>query len=125
MSKFIITDSNNRVIYVRDSDPGDNLGWIEVQNDNVQEHWHLIRGEDASSHIVEEHKTFTDIEVRKIRDAKLLETDWMVLEDSPYQRSGQETNLATIKTYRQDLRDFPQNNSTVTELTTWPELILT
>lgn len=125
MSKFIVVGSNNRVVYVSDSDPGDNFGWIEVQNDNVQEHWHFIRGEDGSPHTVEEHKTYSDIEVRKIRNEKLLETDWMVLEDSPYQQSGQETNLATIKTYRQDLRDFPQNNSTVTEITPWPELILT
>ena len=49
----------------------------------------------------------------------------MVLEDSPYKATGQESNLAAIKTYRQELRDFPDESKSYDENNiNWPTLTL-
>ena len=49
----------------------------------------------------------------------------MVLEDSPYKATGQESNLAKIKTYRQELRDFPNDSTEYNENNlVWPTLTL-
>lgn len=124
MSKFIQVALDNRVVRIEDSLPDDGFDWIEVQDDNVELFWHFIKGEDGAPDTVEQFKTLHLEEVREIRNSKLLETDWMLLEDSKYKQVGQEENLANIKTYRQQLRDYPQNNSTVKENSVWPELVL-
>ena len=60
-----------------------------------------------------------------MRNQKLTNTDWMVLEDSPYQESSQSSNWTAIKTYRQSLRDFPNPSTSYNEdNTVWPTLTL-
>ena len=44
-------------------------------------------------------------DIRKQRNKKLLDTDWCVLPDAPVS----DTYVQAIKTYRQELRDFPSN----------------
>ena len=123
MAKFIYVNSNSRVQYVEDSRPtiagGDK--WIEVSNDSVAEHWYY----DANTQTVSQYEPYTIAQVRAMRNVKLSESDWMVMEDSPYQESDQSSNLMAIKTYRQALRDFPDESATYNENNiNWPTLTL-
>jgi hypothetical protein len=123
MAKFITLKDGDRVQYVEDSRPtiagGD--AYIEVTNDSVAENWWY----DHATGNVHEFQPYDVDYVRILRNAKLSECDWMVVEDSPYKASGQESNLAAIKTYRQALRDFPDDSATYNENNiTWPTLTL-
>lgn len=122
MSKFIFVDSNDRVAYVADTRPTDASGpeWIEIANDSVAETWYY----DKSTSTVSQYKPLTIDEIRATRDVLLSKTDWMVLTDSPYQAVGQESNLAAIKTYRQALRDFPDESLSYDESVLFPSLTL-
>lgn len=111
MSKFILIDENNRVSHVEDTRPVDALTWVEVSNDDVQPTWWV----DPSDGTIHQYRKIDIEEVRKMRDIALQTTDWMVLEDSPYQAPDQASNLATIKEYRQTLRDLPDPNTSYNE----------
>ena len=113
MAKFIIVDSKNRVSHVFNSMPTDatsNL-CIEVDNDNVAENWYY----DKSTSTLYQYKPYTIDEVRRMRNELLLNSDWMVLEDSKYQASEQSSNLTAIKAYRQSLRDYPDDSVSYNE----------
>lgn len=120
MAKFILVDSNNRVFQVQDSRPTDasSSEWIEVSNDSVQEQWYYKDG------TLSELKPLSIFEVRQMRNKLLEESDWMVLEDSIYQAADQSSNLTAIKTWRQSLRDFPDESASYDESITFPELTL-
>jgi hypothetical protein len=123
MSKFVFIDDQSRVQYVEDTRPNIASGplYVEVSNDLVAEHWYF----DKETSTVYEYRPYTIDEVRDMRDVKLTECDWMVLEDSPYQAPDQSTNLAAIKTYRQALRDFPDPSVSYNENNiNWPTLTL-
>lgn len=123
MAKFVLVNDDSRVQYVKDSRPTIAGGedYIEVSNDSVAEHWYY----DAETGQVHEYQPYHVDYVRILRNAKLSECDWMVAEDSPYKASGQESNLAAIKTYRQSLRDFPDDSATYNENNiNWPTLTL-
>jgi hypothetical protein len=124
MSKFIYVEVDEyRVKYVEDTRPANALGplYIEVSNDSVAEHWFYNRETGE----VSEYEPYTVGQVRQMRDEKLTVSDWMVLEDSPYKATGQESNLAAIKTYRQELRDFPDESKSYDENNiNWPTLTL-
>ena len=124
MSKFIYVEADeNKVKYVEDTRPTNALGplYIEVSNDSVAEHWFYNRETGE----VSEYEPYTVGQVRQMRDEKLTVSDWMVLEDSPYKATGQESNLAAIKTYRQELRDFPHESESYNENNiNWPTLTL-
>ena len=124
MSKFIYVEVDEyRVKYVEDTRPTNALGplYIEVSNDSVAEHWFYNRETGE----VSEYEPYTVGQVRQMRDEKLTVSDWMVLEDSPYKATGQESNLAAIKTYRQELRDFPDESKSYDENNiNWPTLTL-
>tara|TARA_R100001129_G_scaffold162947_1_gene128362 strand:+ start:2299 stop:2676 length:378 start_codon:yes stop_codon:yes gene_type:complete len=124
MSKFIYVEADeNKVKYVEDTRPTNALGplYIEVSNDSVAEHWFYNRETGE----VSEYEPYTVGQVRQMRDEKLTVSDWMVLEDSPYKATGQESNLAAIKTYRQELRDFPDESKSYDENNiNWPTLTL-
>lgn len=124
MSKFIYVEvDENKVKYVEDTRPTNALGplYIEVSNDSVAEHWFYNRETGE----VSEYEPYTVGQVRQMRDEKLTVSDWMVLEDSPYKATGQESNLAAIKTYRQELRDFPDESKSYDENNiNWPTLTL-
>ena len=123
MAKFIWVDSNSLVQYVSDTRPtiaGGNL-WIEVPEDAVAERWYY----DKETSTVHQYRPYTIGEIREMRDAKLTECDWMVAEDSPYQAADQSSNLTAIKTYRQALRDFPDESISYNENNlNWPTLTL-
>lgn len=53
--------------------------------------------------------------LRNCRDAKLAESDWTILPDSPFSDS----KIAEWKSYRQTLRDLPANTSDPSS-PTWP-----
>ena len=124
MSKFIYVEADeNKVKYVEDTRPTNALGplYIEVSNYSVAEHWFYNRETGE----VSEYEPYTVGQVRQMRDEKLTVSDWMVLEDSPYKATGQESNLAAIKTYRQELRDFPDESKSYDENNiNWPTLTL-
>jgi|TARA_Y100000114_G_C11619824_1_gene259136 AAA15 family ATPase/GTPase len=124
MAKFIYVNSKSRVQYVEDSRPtiAGGEAWIEVSNDSVAENWYY----DADTQTVSQYQPYNIAQVRGMRNAKLSESDWMVMEDSPYQASDQSSNLTAIKTYRQQLRDFPDESATYNENNiNWPTLTLT
>lgn len=117
MSKFILFDAKNRVTHVESTRPVDALPWIEVSNDLVQEWWYR----DPSDGTLYEYKPLTIDEVRKLRNDRLQQTDWMVLPDSPYLAADQSSNLEAIKSYRQSLRDFPNPDTSYNENNlNWP-----
>ena len=124
MSKFIFVEADeNRVKYVEDNRPATALGplFIEVSNDSVAENWFFNR----ETQEVSEYEPYNIAQVRQMRDEKLAVSDWMVLEDSPYQAADQSSNLTAIKTYRQQLRDFPDESATYNENNiNWPTLTL-
>lgn len=124
MSKFIYVEvDENRVKYVEDSRPEIALGalFIEVSNDSVAEGWFFNRETGE----VSQYEPYSISQVRQMRDEKLAVSDWMVLEDSPYKSAGQESNLAAIKLYRQQLRDFPNESISYNENNiNWPTLTL-
>ena len=124
MSKFIYVEVDEyRVKYVEDTRPTNALGplYIEVSNDSVAEHWFYNRETGE----VSQYEPYSIAQVRQMRDEKLTVSDWMVLEDSPYKATGQESNLANIKTYRQELRDFPNESTSYNENNiNWPTLTL-
>jgi len=116
MSKFILIDTAGYVSHVEDTQQDGN--WIEVSNDNVAERWWY-----NSDGTVSERRPVSIEEVRKIRNEKLQETDWMVLADSFFSAPDQSSALTAIKSYRQALRDFPDETTTYEEgLINWPEL---
>ena len=57
-------------------------------------------------------------ELRRVRDAKLAETDWIVIKER--EEGGSVSNFADWKTYRQALRDIT-NSATSLDDVTWPE----
>jgi hypothetical protein len=119
MSKFILVDIKSYVSHVEDT-AIDSNNWIEVSNDSVAQGWYY-----QSDGTVVEQKPITIEEMRELRNKELQQTDWMVMEDSPYQAAGQETNLANIKTYRQALRDLPDESVSYTEKNIqWPALTI-
>lgn len=124
MSKFIyVHPDTNRVVYVADTRPIDASGqlYVQVDNDAVAEHWWV----DPETGSLSQYRPYTVGEVRTMRNEKLSQTDWMVTEDSPYNAVGQESNLAAIKTYRQALRDFPDESASYNENNiVWPILTL-
>lgn len=124
MSKFIYVEvDENRVKYIEDSRPTIAIGplFIEVSNDSVAEGWFFNRETGE----VSQYEPYSISKVRQMRDEKLAVSDWMVLEDSPYKSAGQESNLAAIKLYRQQLRDFPDESISYNENNiNWPTLTL-
>ena len=124
MSKFIYVEADeNRVKYVEDTRPTIAIGplFIEVSNDSVAEGWFY----DRETGEVFEYEPYSISKVRQMRDEKLAVSDWMVLDDSPYQAADQSSNLTAIKTYRQALRDFPDESATYNENNiNWPTLTL-
>lgn len=123
MAKFIFLNNEGRVQYVENTRPTTANGseFIEVSNDSVAENWFY----DIETSTLYQYKPYSIDEVRRMRDQKLAESDWMVLEDSPYQAADQSSNLTTIKTYRQSLRDFPDSDVSYDENNiNWPSLTL-
>jgi len=57
-------------------------------------------------------------ELRAERNAKLAETDWVVIKER--EEGGSVSNFADWKTYRQTLRDIT-NSATSLDDVTWPE----
>ena len=57
-------------------------------------------------------------EVRRVRNVKLAETDWVVIKER--EEGGSVSNFADWKTYRQALRDIT-NSATSLDDVTWPE----
>lgn len=113
MAKHIIIDQANRVSHVFDTKPTDALGniTIEVSNDSVAIGWYY----DTSASTLHQYKPMTIQEVREERNKALADSDWMVLADSPYQAADKATNLTEINTWRQQLRDYPDEDTTYTE----------
>ena len=57
-------------------------------------------------------------DLRRVRNAKLAETDWVVIKER--EEGGSVSNFADWKTYRQALRDIT-NSATSLDDVTWPE----
>tara|TARA_R100001510_G_C7653772_1_gene212186 strand:+ start:685 stop:1056 length:372 start_codon:yes stop_codon:yes gene_type:complete len=122
MTRWFRLAIEDEVGLITDQDPGDAFRhkWLVTDNDNIQVGWFY----DEASNTVSSSKSLDISQIRSKRDELLANSDWMVLEDSPYQASGQESNLAAIKTYRQELRDFPDESVSYTTNTPFPTLTL-
>jgi hypothetical protein len=83
-------------------------------NDNVVEFDNSAVNTKAA-----ELQTAKDLEnLREERNAKLAETDWVVIKER--EEGGSVSNFADWKTYRQALRDIT-NSATSLDDVTWPE----
>ena len=66
-----------------------------------------------------ELQTAKDLEnLREERNAKLAETDWIVIKER--EEGGSVSNFADWKTYRQALRDITDSATSLDDVT-WPE----
>lgn len=124
MAKWVLLDAANLVQHVK-TDPSntDELtawGWFESSDDSVDvgHEW-----DGTNFHAGGAFAKYRDKDVaRKRRDDMLLKCDWAVLEDSPWKASGKESDLASIKTYRQTLRDlFNDASLDLTNADNWPK----
>ena len=83
-------------------------------NDNVVEFDNSAVNTKAA-----ELQTAKDLEnLREERNAKLAETDWVVIKER--EEGGSVSNFADWKTYRQAIRDIT-NSATSLDDVTWPE----
>ena len=57
-------------------------------------------------------------DLRRVRNAKLAETDWVVIKER--EEGGSVSNFADWKTYRQALRDITDSATSLNDVT-WPE----
>ena len=57
-------------------------------------------------------------DLRQVRNAKLAETDWIVIKER--EEGGSVSNFADWKTYRQALRDITDSATSLDDVT-WPE----
>ena len=75
----------------------------------------VLTGDDAIA-----KKTKDDLrdDLRIIRNAKLAETDWVVIKER--EEGGSVSNFADWKTYRQALRDITDSATSLDDVT-WPE----
>ena len=78
---------------------------------------------DANNNVVSYDADAVDTEVniqevRMIRNAKLAETDWVVIKER--EEGGSVSNFADWKTYRQSLRDITDSATSLDDVT-WPE----
>lgn len=117
MAKWYNINLDNRVVEVLDAQPTDRQGFMETSNDSVLPGWFYVNGDVSAT------KTLTSDEVRTERDLLLANCDWTQLSDSPLT----DAKKAEWATYRQQLRDFPANNPTVTVAlddsgTVWPTI---
>lgn len=123
MAKWVLLDAENYVQHI-EVDPTNTeeltaWGWFESSDDSVQDGWYW-NGSTFSS--AGTYAKFSDLAVaREERDHRLLVTDWTVLEDSPWEDPSKATELAEIKTYRQQLRDlFNDPVPDLTNFNNWP-----
>ena len=74
--------------------------------------------EDEISNLIDDATAPRLEELRSVRNAKLAETDWVVIKER--EEGGSVSNFADWKTYRQALRDIT-NSATSLDDVTWPE----
>ena len=106
--------SQEVIIEVNDSDEHYIAGW------NIEG---TAQPTDAQLNAVESDANATETAdklnyLRKIRNDKLAETDWVVIKER--EEGGSVSNFADWKTYRQALRDIT-NSATSLDDVTWPE----
>jgi hypothetical protein len=102
------------IIELNDSDEPYIAGW------NVEG---KTKPTDAQLKAVESKAKTTDAAdklnyLRRVRNIKLTETDWVVIKER--EEGGSVSNFADWKTYRQALRDIT-NSATSIDDVTWPE----
>ena len=111
--KYIeVHQETNRVHRVEDSLPSNTAEaakFTECSDDLVTVGWWV----DPADNSLTAQKTWLIDEARDKRNKLLVESDWMVLEDSPYYSDA--SKLTAIKTYRQTLRDLPSNDPILDE----------
>ena len=96
-------------------------GWTDPSGDKVLSN---VTIHDSSKSLPTQDEVDAKIseleldEVRVERNAKLAETDWIVIKER--EEGGSVSNFADWKTYRQALRDIT-NSATSLDDVTWPE----
>ena len=74
--------------------------------------------EDEISNLIDDATAPRLEELRSVRNAKLAETDWVVIKER--EEGGSVSNFADWKTYRQALRDITDSATSLDDVT-WPE----
>ena len=98
--KYVSTGENGIGVFTSDPTEFD-VSWTDIQNKLTE----LNAAEPME-------------ELRMVRNAKLAETDWVVIKER--EEGGSVSNFADWKTYRQALRDIT-NSATSLDDVTWPE----
>ena len=83
----------------------------------TETNYQLALSEAWQGEVTVEEVPETADEIRARRDRLLAATDWAVLPDSPLDAQS----LETVKTYRQALRDVPQQEHFPDSIT-WPQI---
>ena len=87
---------------------------IQWRSDDI-----TIPTEDAVNAKITELEAAEPMEyLREVRNAKLAETDWIVIKER--EEGGSVSNFADWKTYRQALRDITDSATSLDDVT-WPE----
>lgn len=74
--------------------------------------------EDEISNLIDNPTAPRLEELRSVRNAKLVETDWVVIKER--EEGGSVSNFADWKTYRQALRDITDTYTSLDDVV-WPE----
>ena len=97
--------------YIMSGNTYEGLNWLD---ENITK----PTQEDLESKVTELDGLADITELRRVRNAKLAETDWVVIKER--EEGGSVSNFADWKTYRQALRDIT-NSATSLDDVTWPE----
>lgn len=92
----------------------------DVSMPYTEANYQLALSEAWQGEVTVEEVLETADEIRARRDRLLAATDWAVLPDSPLDAQS----LEAVKTYRQALRDVPQQDGFPADIQ-WPELLET
>lgn len=114
-------DGNTTSVVINDgTHPNLAVGTI-IPNDTDNRHWNeYVEWEESDDADAADTIDYM-AQMRSKRDGRLQSCDWTVLSDSPLAASLQ----ADYEAYRQDLRDVPQDNPSITtkagyDAITWP-----
>ena len=98
-------------------DPDIEVSLAAVSMPYTESNYQLALSEAYQGEVTVEDVPETADEIRAQRDKLLAATDWAVLPDSPLDEPSQ----TALKTYRQALRDVPQQEGFPGTIT-WPEM---
>jgi hypothetical protein len=114
MKKALVDTVSKLVVQVEDTvfDVASSHVWVDCP-DNITGGWYTYENNQFNKISTSSGAPATSEEIRKMRNARLADTDWTQLADS-------QVDKQVWATYRQALRDIPTQSGFPTDFT-WPK----